>query len=225
MNITEALIIVAIYLLSWYNTSVTSQSMVRSSSKMVALLCVIWKRGASQKQKTSLCFEHSSLSCTNAFSIELSHLHHSIIRRTCEAWSFWYYKHPSQFILPCSVLAARNLGEPAYGNFLDHTYLGDRRTTIREYLATTGAGIMEEEPPESLKSRYGGWFDRDSRSQPPRNVILSWLPTESTSDMNNGDVPNNAWCFSAEDLRFCFSAHLLAAECVVYYPVLIDVHQ
>ncbi|XBJ10079.1 uncharacterized protein [Aegilops tauschii subsp. strangulata] len=65
-------------------------------------------------------------------------------------------------ILPCRlylrhcVLAAKNLGEPAYSNFLDHTYLGDRRTTIREYLATTGAGIMEEEPPETLRSRYGG---------------------------------------------------------------------
>ncbi|KQK06716.1 uncharacterized protein LOC100832854 [Brachypodium distachyon] len=65
-------------------------------------------------------------------------------------------------ILPCRlylrhcVLAAKNLGEAAYSSFLDHTYLGDRKTTIREYLATTGAGIMEEEPPESLKSRYGG---------------------------------------------------------------------
>ncbi|AQK93026.1 uncharacterized protein [Zea mays] len=65
-------------------------------------------------------------------------------------------------ILPCRlylrhcVLAAKNLGEPAYSNFLDHTYLGDRKTTIREYLATTAAGLMEEEPPESLKSRYGG---------------------------------------------------------------------
>ncbi|CAM0955893.1 unnamed protein product [Alopecurus aequalis] len=65
-------------------------------------------------------------------------------------------------ILPCRpylrhcVLAAKNLGEPAYGNFLDHTYLGNRKTTMREYLATNGSGIMEEEPPESLKSRYGG---------------------------------------------------------------------
>ncbi|PUZ66401.1 hypothetical protein GQ55_3G305000 [Panicum hallii var. hallii] len=65
-------------------------------------------------------------------------------------------------ILPCRlylrhcVLAAKNLGEPAYSNFLDHTYLGDRKTTIREYLDTTGAGILEEEPPESLKSRYSG---------------------------------------------------------------------
>ncbi|ESR32728.1 hypothetical protein CICLE_v10005508mg [Citrus x clementina] len=63
-------------------------------------------------------------------------------------------------ILPCRVylrhcvLAAKNLGDEAYNNFLDHTSLGDRKTTIREYLATTGAGIMEEEPPESLKTRY-----------------------------------------------------------------------
>lgn len=57
----------------------------------------------------------------------------------------------------CSVLAAKNLGEAIYNNFIDHTFLGDRKTTIREYLATTGSGIMEEEPPELLKNRYGGW--------------------------------------------------------------------
>ncbi|EOY06597.1 hypothetical protein QUC31_016185 [Theobroma cacao] len=65
-------------------------------------------------------------------------------------------------ILPCRVylrhcvLAAKNLSDVAYNNFVDHTFLGDRTTTIRTYLATTGSGIMEEEPPESLKSRYGG---------------------------------------------------------------------
>lgn len=65
-------------------------------------------------------------------------------------------------ILPCRtylrhcVLAAKNLGEDALNSFLDHTYLGDRKTTIREYLATSGSGIMEEEPPEILKTRYGG---------------------------------------------------------------------
>ncbi|XP_014499135.1 uncharacterized protein LOC106760187 [Vigna radiata var. radiata] len=65
-------------------------------------------------------------------------------------------------VLPCRVylrhcvLAAKNLGETAYNNFLDHTYLADRKTSIREYLATTGSGIMEEQPPESLKHRYGG---------------------------------------------------------------------
>ncbi|KAG6398622.1 hypothetical protein SASPL_140089 [Salvia splendens] len=65
-------------------------------------------------------------------------------------------------ILPCRaylrhcVLAAKNLSDMAYDNFLDHTFLGDRSTTIREYLATSGSGIMEEEPPEDLKHRYGG---------------------------------------------------------------------
>ncbi|KAL9257195.1 hypothetical protein AKJ16_DCAP05641 [Drosera capensis] len=65
-------------------------------------------------------------------------------------------------ILPCRaylrhcVLAAKNLGDEAYNNFLDHTYLGDRSTSIREYLTTAGSGIMEEEPPEALKTRYGG---------------------------------------------------------------------
>ncbi|XP_042481756.1 uncharacterized protein LOC122062150 isoform X2 [Macadamia integrifolia] len=65
-------------------------------------------------------------------------------------------------ILPCRVylrhcvLAAKNLGDAAYNNFLDHTFLGDRKTTIHQYLATRGSGIMEEEPPEPLKIRYGG---------------------------------------------------------------------
>ncbi|XP_031742775.1 uncharacterized protein LOC101211120 isoform X2 [Cucumis sativus] len=65
-------------------------------------------------------------------------------------------------ILPCRVylrhcvLAAKNLGEIAYNNFLDHTFLGDRRTTVREYLTRYDSGIMEEEPPESVKFRYEG---------------------------------------------------------------------
>ncbi|KAL0388839.1 UNVERIFIED_CONTAM: hypothetical protein Sradi_2765700 [Sesamum radiatum] len=64
-------------------------------------------------------------------------------------------------ILPCRVylrhcvLAAQNLHHIAYDNFLDHTFLGDRKTTIREYLRTTGSGIMEEEPPQQLKHIFG----------------------------------------------------------------------
>ena len=73
----------------------------------------------------------------------------------------------------CSVLAAKNLGDAAYSNFLDHTYLADRQTTIRQYLATTGAGIMEEEPPESLKIRYGGWVDSDPAAWSVCRTILS----------------------------------------------------
>lgn len=58
----------------------------------------------------------------------------------------------------CSVLAAKSLGDEAYSNFLDHTFLADRKTTIQQYLEKMGTSIMEEEPPESLKTRYGGWL-------------------------------------------------------------------
>ncbi|XP_022721760.1 uncharacterized protein LOC111279131 [Durio zibethinus] len=54
------------------------------------------------------------------------------------------------------VLATKNVGDIAYDNFLDYTFLADRTITIGTYLATTGSGIIEEEPPASLKSRYGG---------------------------------------------------------------------
>ncbi|KAJ7518670.1 hypothetical protein O6H91_20G002900 [Diphasiastrum complanatum] len=62
---------------------------------------------------------------------------------------------PCRLYLRHCVLAARNLGLEAYDNFLDHTYLGDRKTTIRQYLALK-PDIMEEEAPDNLKNRYGG---------------------------------------------------------------------
>ncbi|KFK44216.1 hypothetical protein AALP_AA1G229700 [Arabis alpina] len=92
-------------------------------------------------------------------------------RIRCKGNKEIYHQHYGRFniekiwrddILPCRlylrhcVLAAKNLGDEAYNNFLDHTFLGDRRTSIREYLSSSGSGIMEEEPPEALKSRYGG---------------------------------------------------------------------
>ncbi|OAE20694.1 hypothetical protein AXG93_154s1680 [Marchantia polymorpha subsp. ruderalis] len=55
----------------------------------------------------------------------------------------------------CSVLAAKNLSQAAYESFLDHTYLGDRTTTIRQHLASNER-IMQEEPPLALRERYGG---------------------------------------------------------------------
>ncbi|BBM98375.1 hypothetical protein MPTK1_1g12980 [Marchantia polymorpha subsp. ruderalis] len=64
-------------------------------------------------------------------------------------------------ILPCRaylrhcVLAAKNLSQAAYESFLDHTYLGDRTTTIRQHLASNER-IMQEEPPLALRERYGG---------------------------------------------------------------------
>ncbi|KAF3456281.1 hypothetical protein FNV43_RR00931 [Rhamnella rubrinervis] len=93
------------------------------------------------------------------------------IRMRCKGSKDMFYQLYGQYnidkiwqddILPCRaylrhcVLAVKNLGNAAYDNFLDHTYLGDRKTTIRQYLAAKGSGIMEELPPESLKTRYGG---------------------------------------------------------------------
>lgn len=56
----------------------------------------------------------------------------------------------------CSVLAAESLGDEAYNNFLEHTFLGDRKTSIRQYFEKVGTSMIEEEPPESLRTRYGG---------------------------------------------------------------------
>ena len=56
---------------------------------------------------------------------------------------------------PASVLSARSLSDEAHASFLDQTFLGDRTTTIREHLARN-PGLMDEEPPEHLRVRYGG---------------------------------------------------------------------
>lgn len=64
---------------------------------------------------------------------------------------------PCRVYLRHCVLAAKNLGLDAYDSFLDHTYLGDRTTTIRKYFqAGLGVGIMDEQPPVALRERYGG---------------------------------------------------------------------
>ncbi|CAM8981906.1 unnamed protein product [Rhodiola kirilowii] len=109
-------------------------------------------------------FEHPAVICARYSDEEF-------LKIRCKGSKEIYDQHYGRYniqkiwrddVLPCRVylrhcvLAARNLGEEAYNNFLDHTFLADRKTSIREYLATTGSGIMEEEPPESLKERYGG---------------------------------------------------------------------
>mmetsp|Transcript_2984 Transcript_2984/g.10774 ORF Transcript_2984/g.10774 Transcript_2984/m.10774 type:complete len:306 (-) Transcript_2984:608-1525(-) len=64
-------------------------------------------------------------------------------------------------LLPCPlylrhcVLAAQALGEEAFNSFLDDTFLGDRTTTIRQYLSRR-ADIMELVPPPELAERYNG---------------------------------------------------------------------
>ena len=69
-------------------------------------------------------------------------------------------------MLPCRVylrhcvLAAKKLSklsgsEAAYNSFLDDTYLADRVTTVRTYLAQH-PDIMKELPPPELAGRYSG---------------------------------------------------------------------
>ena len=60
-------------------------------------------------------------------------------------------------IYPCRtyarhcVLAARSLGADAEASFLDHTFLADRRTTLRTYLESD-PDLMEEKPRRSSPS-------------------------------------------------------------------------
>lgn len=64
-------------------------------------------------------------------------------------------------ILPCRpylrhcVLAAQFLGKEIEDNFLDCTFLCDRKTTLREYLEKN-PDIMSQLPPEGLRERYSG---------------------------------------------------------------------
>ncbi|POM75979.1 Hypothetical protein PHPALM_6839 [Phytophthora palmivora] len=64
-------------------------------------------------------------------------------------------------ILPCRVylrhclLAAKKLGQDVYDDFVSTTYLGDRATTIKDYI-DTNQSIMLELPPPHLADRYSG---------------------------------------------------------------------
>lgn len=64
-------------------------------------------------------------------------------------------------ILPCRVylrhcvLAARKAGPVVESSFLDGTFLWDRITTVREYLASN-PDIMKAVPPPSVAERYSG---------------------------------------------------------------------
>ncbi|OWM71196.1 hypothetical protein CDL15_Pgr011323 [Punica granatum] len=109
--------------------------------------------------------------CDNLVVLCARYSDEEFFRVRCKGSKEIYFQHYGRYgiekiwrddVLPCRtylrhcVLAAKNLGDAAYDNFLDHTFLADRKMTIREYLETSGSGIMEEEPPESLKFRYGG---------------------------------------------------------------------
>jgi hypothetical protein len=64
-------------------------------------------------------------------------------------------------VLPCRVylrhcvLAAQGLGPEAHASFLDGTYLADRVTSVRAYLAQRPE-ILQELPPPELAGRYSG---------------------------------------------------------------------
>lgn len=89
-------------------------------------------------------------------------------QRRCppEEWARRYGGHGvthiwTDDVLPCRVylrhclLAAERLGPVAHASFLDHTFLSDRSTTIRQHLKAN-PGIMNELPPPSLIGRYSG---------------------------------------------------------------------
>jgi hypothetical protein len=74
--------------------------------------------------------------------------------------SIWGWEQNSG-LLPCALylrhctLAAKSLGSACYDSFLDETFLIDRKTTIRSYLASNPY-VMRMEPPAELAARYGG---------------------------------------------------------------------
>uniref|UniRef100_K3WZH0 Gamma-glutamylcyclotransferase AIG2-like domain-containing protein n=1 Tax=Globisporangium ultimum (strain ATCC 200006 / CBS 805.95 / DAOM BR144) TaxID=431595 RepID=K3WZH0_GLOUD len=74
--------------------------------------------------------------------------------------TIWGWDHESG-ILPCRVylrhclLAVQKLGKEVYDDFVTTTYLGDRQTTIQQYIAVHPS-IMDELPPPHLINRYSG---------------------------------------------------------------------
>ena len=64
-------------------------------------------------------------------------------------------------IFPCRVylrhclLATKKQGDDVFQNFIENTYLNDRKTTIKQYL-TKKPKIWDAEPPEALANRYNG---------------------------------------------------------------------
>lgn len=74
--------------------------------------------------------------------------------------TIWGWKRDSG-LRPCATylrhctLAAESMGAICSDSFLDETFLADRKTTIRSYLAENPQ-IMTTKPPPELAVRYGG---------------------------------------------------------------------
>lgn len=118
---------------------------------------------------TTVIPENMDGTSTNAEAIMCTRFSDEEYRKRCKTEQVYYEKYGKygiekiwrDDILPCRVylrhcvLAAQKFGKDVLDNFLDHTYLGDRKTTIRQYLEKN-PDIMNEEPPEHLKNRYSG---------------------------------------------------------------------
>ena len=63
--------------------------------------------------------------------------------------------YPTRAYARHCVLAAESLGAHALASFLDHTFLADRRTTLRTHLERNPS-LIETPPPPELAERYGG---------------------------------------------------------------------
>ncbi|KAG7346390.1 hypothetical protein IV203_005458 [Nitzschia inconspicua] len=74
--------------------------------------------------------------------------------------TIWGWKRDSG-LRPCAVylrhcyLAAKSMGEVCFSSFLDETYLVDRETILRDYIASNPK-VLEVQPPPELVGRYSG---------------------------------------------------------------------
>ena len=64
--------------------------------------------------------------------------------------------YPCRLYLRHCLLAAKKLSSDVYENFLDTTYLYDRRTKLRKYVEEKFELIMNEKPNKDLGDRYDG---------------------------------------------------------------------
>ena len=64
--------------------------------------------------------------------------------------------YPCRLYLRHCLLAAKKLSSEVYDNFLDTTYLYDRKTKLRKYVEEKYDLIMNEKPNKDLGDRYDG---------------------------------------------------------------------
>ena len=77
------------------------------------------------------------------------------MKRVPIVWDWQGEIYPCRVYLRHCLLAVKKQGDNVLQNFMETTYLYDRKTTIKEYM-DKNPGIWDEIPPESLKYRYNG---------------------------------------------------------------------